>query len=404
MFRKSAVSALLVSLIACNSGDSTDSMESDTEATGASHILGSIVISETGRTLYVQAIDNLEGPFDNTNAIEIAGNSLLHVQDGAVLVGLNEEPIWIKYEEQNGQLVETGRLSLAAYGWPNIDYGNVFVRNDLALSLSSGLETAIRWDPETMTILGEFDISDVAEDGYGVELSETVSHDGLVYINARHVDWEQMDVLHQTKLVIVDPDAGAVEDVITDDRCPVGGRIFFDDAGNGYVMSDGRNYTIQAVARATGSENVPKNCFLKLPAGADAFDPDWKVDVEALTGGREVVTSTEWATIDQGVSFAKVMYEEELPEGMEPTSFDFWGVPMAKMWAFDMNTEPPTASEVAGIPFSGIGFPGVPYDGALLTGETTDGSFSEIFAIDPVSSEATKMFEMDGYFYGLFEL
>ena len=28
---------------------------------------------------------------------------------------------------------------------------------------------------------------------------------------------------------------------------------------------------------------------------------------------------------------AKVMYEEELPDGMTPTHFDFWEVPMARM-------------------------------------------------------------------------
>ncbi|MCA9572055.1 MAG: hypothetical protein KC656_29655, partial [Myxococcales bacterium] len=196
--------------------------ETGTEVTGPSgFVVGSIVIAESGRTLYVQFVDALEGTIDNTQAVEVPGNALLEVSGDDVFVGLVEEPTWIRYRVgEDGALTEAGRLSFAAYGWAAIDYGNTFVRDDLAVSVNTTQLQAIFWNPQDLSILGTLELPELALEGYGVEVSPVTSHDGKVYIPGRHVDWEQGQLEHEAMLVVLDPDAAEVTQVLRDDRCP----------------------------------------------------------------------------------------------------------------------------------------------------------------------------------------
>ncbi|MCB9680596.1 MAG: hypothetical protein H6733_03920 [Alphaproteobacteria bacterium] len=398
--------AALLPVACAPSPTDTSVDDTDTDAAGGTsgYVVGSIVITDSGRTMYVQVVDALTGHLDNRTAIEVPGNALLESVGGHVFVGLVEEPTWIRYALQDGQLVEDGRVSFGAYGWPAIDYGNTFVRDDLAVSVSTSLLEAILWDPSTMTVIGNVDLSVLHHEGYGVEVFPVTDHDGLVYIPGRHVDWEQGQLEHEAMLVVLDPDAAEVTQVLRDDRCPVTGRMVFDPDGVGYVMADGRNYSIQMFARARGDTDIPRNCFLRLQPGADAFDVDWSPDVMDLTGGHESLTALETADGGSGIGFAKVFYEDELPDDVAPVDFSFWGYPMARMWRFDLRTDPPTAAPVDGLPLSGIGFSSVPLDGELLSGETTDGATTTVFAIDPETATSREMFTMDGYFYGAFRL
>jgi hypothetical protein len=40
----------------------------------------------------------------------------------------------------------------------------------------------------------------------------------------------------------------------------------------------------------------------------------------------------------------------------------------------------------------------------LYSGESPDGQDSEIYEIDPETNHAEKVFDMKGYFYGLYEI
>lgn len=402
--------ALALALAACAPDTTTDPSVLDSGDTGIDartppgFLLSAITIAEDGRSTYVQFVDDLSGHIDLADAIEIPGNALFETQGDHAFVGLVDEPTWIKYGvDGDGVLVEDGRVSFAAYGWSAIDYGNTFVRDDLAVSVNTSQLQAIFWNPQDLSILGTLALPQLEEEGYGLEVSPVTSHGGLVYIPGRHVDWEQGLLKHQTMLVVVDPDARSVVRVMTDERCPVSGGPIFDADGNLYTMSDGRNYSIQMFARAAEAETIPVNCFLKQAAGADAFDDTWSYDVPELTGGHEALTTTWVADPGTGIAFAKMFYEDELPEEVEPVDFAFWGYPMGKIWVFDLNTTPPTASEVTGLPFSGIGFGAKKVGDQLMVGESADATgaqTSDVYVLDPETAEATKVFSMDGYFYG----
>lgn len=400
--RNAAFGAALTAAALAGCGDSRKTGE----ITGGRYALASVVIDPDGnRTTYVQTIGSLDdGPFDNETAIELAGNGVAMARGKYIYVGLTEEPTWVRYEVgAGGAIAEAGRLSLLATGAAAIDYGNAIIDEETAVSVFSDPPLAVVWNPTEMAIVGEVDLAPLAREGYSLEVWTTAAHDGLVYIPGRWADWDGGRVFPGVSTTIIDPKALRVVGTATDDRCASGGRVVFDAAGYAYVMGDGRNYSIQMFANASGG-TAPQNCLLRIPPGSTTFDPSYYYAIPSLTGGRESITELETGRQGSGLAFAKMFYPDHLPDGVEPVDFDFWGVPAHKLWRLRLTT-PPTAEEVQGIPFSAIGFEGSALDGHLFTGESLDeGKTSDIYETDPDTNTARLRFKMDGYFYGLYAL
>jgi hypothetical protein len=375
------------------------------QVAGSRYALASVVIDADGnRATYVQTIESLDdGPFTNAQAIEMPGNGVVMAHGGYFYVGLAEEPTWVRYAVgDSGSIEERGRISLLNTGATYIDYGNAIVDDQTAVSVISNPPQAVIWNPTTLEIVGEVDLAFLARDGYELEVWTTIAHDGLVYVPGRWSDWDGARIYPFVSMTIIDPEALEVMATALDDRCASGGRVVFAPDGHGYVMGDGRNYSIQMFANVRGSA-APQNCLLRIPAGGTAFDPDYYYAIPALTGGLESITELETARQGSGIAFAKMFYPDRLPPGVQPVDFDFWGQPAHKLWRIQLAV-PPVAEEVQGIPFSTIGFEGSVLDGLLYTGESPDGNTSEVYETDPATNTARRRFTMDGYFYGLYEL
>lgn len=384
------------------SGCSSDSAE--TQSGGARYVLGSVVITpDDDRTTYVQTVSSLDGPFDNRNAIELAGDGVLMAGGKNFFVGLAQEPTWVRYSvDDAGKISETGRMSLANIGAGYIDFGNVYIDDQTAVSVFTDPTVAVIWNPSTMEVTREVDLSELEKDGYGLEVWTTVKHDGLVYIPARYADWELGKIFPGVSLTVLDPKAGKVLGTATDDRCASGGRVLFDEAGYGYVMGDGRTYSIQMFANAAGTE-PPENCLLRLAPGATEFDKDYFYPIKSLTGGVEAIGELEGIGSNSSYGFAMMFHPDHLPEGVEPVDFGFWSVPAHKMWRLNL-TDPPTAEQVDGLSYSAIGFGGSALDGRLYEALSDDGSSSDVYEVDADVNTAKLRFKMDGYFNGLYEL
>ncbi|MGC3997086.1 MAG: hypothetical protein QM767_06015 [Anaeromyxobacter sp.] len=372
------------------------------EAIDPHYILGSVVIDAEGRTTYVQAIESLDaGPFDNSHAVEVPGNAVLLARGRQVFVGRTDAPLWIRYEvDAKGHLAETGRMSISSTGATAVDYGNALVDAETAVSVLSDPPKAVVWNPSTMTIKGTVDLSFLSREGYGLEVWTTVAHEGKVYVPGRWADWTGGRIYPAVSLTILDPATLSVVGTAYDERCASGGRPVFDEDGYAYVMGDGRTYSIQMYANAAGEE-APQNCLLRIAPGETDFQEDWYHAIPALTGGVEAIDELQSASA--GVGFAKLFYEDLLPDGVEPVDFSFWSIPVHKLWRFTLG-DVPVAEEVDGSPFSVVGFTGAAMGGHLFTGESDDGATSQVYETDPVTNTASVRFTMDGYFYGLWTL
>jgi hypothetical protein len=390
---------LAVTLAACG-GDSGGNAPQ-----ASRYVLGSVVIDADGnRTTYVQTVPSLDaGPFNNKTAIELPGNGVVMGAKGAFFVGLTEEPTWVRYGvDSKGVLAETGRLSFLDTGASAIDYGNAVVDDETAVSVFSNPPLAVVWNHKTMTKIGEIQLSGLMHEGYDLEVWTTAAHNGLVYIPGRFADWKGNRIYPGVSLTILDPKKMTVVATATDDRCASGGRIVFDAAGYAYVMGDGRNYSIQMFANAAGTQ-APDNCLLRVAPGATTFDEGYFYKIPALTGGRQSISELDTGADGSGVAFAKMFYPDQLPADIKPVDFAFWDYPAHKLWRIEL-ADPPTAREVDGLPFAAIGFGGASMDGKLYSGESPDGSKSDVYETDPATNTGKLRFTMDGYFYGLCRL
>lgn len=377
----------------------------DTQLVGSKYALTSVVIDANNeRFTYIQGADALEGHFTNEYAIEVPGNAVTMSGAGHLFVGLAEEPTWVRYSiTESGTIEESGRLSLLNLGATSIDFGNAFVDETTAVSVLSQQAIAVVWNPSTMTITGEVDLSHLLHPDYPVEVWTTVAHEGLVYIPGRWTNWDEGTMRQLVSLTIVDPKARVVVGVAEDDRCSNGGQVSFDAEGYGYVMSDGRTNAAQMFARVKG-ESVPQNCLLRIPPGGTDFEDDYFYSVPALTGGLQVIGEMGTGAQGSGFAFNKMFYEDRLPDGVEAVDFAYWNEPAHRMWRFTL-ADPPVAEVVEGAPFSAIGFTGSALEGLVYLGESLDmGATSDVYEYDGESNAATVRFTMDGYFNGVHAL
>jgi len=380
----------------------------DPEPAATTYVLNSIVINpDNDRMMYVQTLSSLDdGPFDNTKAIEFSGNGVVMARGKYFFVGLIDEPTWVRYElDEQGSLTETGRLSLLDTGASSIDYGNVLVDDETAVSVFSKDARAVVWNPSTMEISGTVELGELARDGYEMEVWTTSAHDGLVYIPARWADWEDGRIYPNVTTIVLDPKEQKVLGIAEDDRCASGGRVVFGKDGHGYVMGDGRNYSIKMFAKAKGEEAPKDSCLLRLVKGEAKFDPDFYYSTPELSGGYDTISELDTAGDRAGIGFAKLFYPEKLPPGVEPIDFEFWDKPAHKLWQFQLGDEP-TAKEVEGFPFATLGFNGSAADGKLYlaTNPEGDSSRSDVYVVDPATNSAELKFSMAGYFNGLYAL
>ncbi|HET9960082.1 MAG TPA: hypothetical protein VFQ61_36570 [Polyangiaceae bacterium] len=365
-------------------------------------VLGSIVIDADGnRVSYAQIVGELSGHFTNRDGIEVSGNANFLTHGSDFFYGLAESPEWVRYSTENG-FRETGRLSFLNFGMSYIDFANAIVDDETAVSVLTEAYVAVVWNPKSMKIKGTIDLAYLKKDGFSLEAFTTVAHEGLVYVPAKWVNWETPEVLQVVHLTVLDPSKLEVVTVAEDSRCGAGGRVTFDAAGYAYVMGDGRNQSMQTFAAAAGRPTVP-NCLLRMVPGEAGFEPDYSIQIPALTGGLDSMTELQPADIDSGVAFSMLKYEERIPEGLDRINFEHWGVPAYKLWRFTLGSEP-RAEEVQGADFSVVGFPAAAFAGKLYSSESSDGSSSTVFEIDPATNRATRKFTMDGYFAALLPL
>lgn len=401
--------AVLSILVGCgNSDESNNTADASTQGGDASadaqthYVLGAVVIDPDGkRTTYIQAVESLEGPFNNTEALEVPGSGNILANETSLFAGLSEEPTWVRYSvSDEGTLEETGRISFLNTGATAIDYGNVFVDENTAVSVFSGPAVAVIWNPSTMEIVNEVDLSHLVVEGFSLEVFTTSTNDGLVYIPGRWADWTNGRIRPGVTTTIINPETAEIVGIAQDDRCDSGGRIVFAPDGYAYVMADGRNFSSHMFENA-GGEPAQDNCILRIAPGETDFDEDFYVSVPDLTGGLQSITEFEVASDGTGVAFSKIFYPEQLPEGVEANSFAFWNVLAHKTWRFELG-DVVTAEEVGGVPFSTIGFTGSSFQGKHYSGSTVDG-VANVYETDPEANTTSVKFTMDGYFYGLWE-
>ncbi len=403
-FRLLSVTLLLA---ACGSEDGASTLAPDAGpgASGPLYSVGTIVAEPTGRSLFVQTVTELSGDVDLDRAIEVAGNARHWAYEGAVYVGLGQEPTLVRYlPDATGQLQEDRRFNFQRSGVLSSPPGLVFLSPSKAYLFLHEALSVLVFDPTEMVITGEIDLGSLQEEGFVTELWFPTLHEGRVYVPVRPVNYLTFEIVPTVRVAILDTATDTLLGVADDPRCVAASRPAVGPEGAVYVLGEGRNYITQVLAEVRDIE-APPTCLLRIPAGTTAFDPDYFVDVAAVTGGLPAATAMWASPGEPGVAYAKMLDESAIPEGVEITGANLWGFAAFKFWRLELG-DAVVATEVSPQPFSTIDFGATPVDGQLYfgVGDTSMGGRTTVHALDPATNGAAPAFELTGSLREIYRL
>ena len=182
-------------------------------------------------------------------------------------------------------VTSSGRLSFANYGVDAYSE-TIWVSPERAFLVDELSGQMVLWNPSRMEIIGATSIDPalLERDGMPAVLQRgmCVGERCVTAINWR--DWSTDRYHSAAALAIFDGASDEPElTVVEDPRCAPSSSLapFRDEAGNLYVIGDGG---LGFDRLASPNKTALPQCVLRLPAGATEFDPDFFVDLNAVTG------------------------------------------------------------------------------------------------------------------------
>jgi hypothetical protein len=313
----------LAGLSACDDddvllGEPSVSADAAVEPSGSEplYLIQTRVFSPESTTAVLIPTPTLDGPFDDSRALEQAGGGVLYAEPGvgAFMLGSGEEPVITRYEiDAQGGLVPGAQLSFANEGVVFLYAGSVsFVSPTKAYYFDLDQLQAISFDPRAMAITGRVSLAAAEREGFFTSFGDAVVRPDGIYFPAQwYVDPDWDRVPRGSLLVRLDPETDEVT-MTSDSRCTSMLASLTTASGDTYWFSDMFN-TFARVAR--GPENGFPDCALRLRAGERQFDPDWQLDTGARTGGVPTVAVLQAGDSQMWLRGLEPAAVEALPEG-----------------------------------------------------------------------------------------
>lgn len=242
---------------------------------------------------YLAALTDIsaEGSVDLRSVVEFPGDIVYGSPGGgSVYVVLATEPTierWVL--DDDDELVLDGELGLAQYGVADgvRKSAPVFVAPDRAYYFDHDTLQLIAWNPSTMQTSEAIPLDGLEEDGFGMRTNYLHRDGDRLLVSAsyfRLTDEEGYLKLNRVAMI----DIASHEVIYADDtRC--GGVAFqaTDSNGHLYLASHPGHAAALSVgmAHTEGVSEPAPSCIIRVRSGDDAFDPDYYVDLDAMSGG-----------------------------------------------------------------------------------------------------------------------
>lgn len=294
---------------------------------------------------------------DYASAIELGEFPYVRAGDGAVFVYRAADSSLEKYVVDDQLTVSSAaRISFAAHGITGWSAEIIWSTPDRAFLVDEASMQIVEFDPSAMEILAAHavDASIATRDGLPVQFQQGIATGGRAFTAVNWRDWYTLDFVDAAALGFFDtaaPAAGMT--VIEDDRCApsVGLNPFVDEEGYVYLVGDA---ALGFDALAGPNPPTGPQCVLRVAPGADTFDPDFFVDLNAATGspgfytahpmaGRKLLVNTWSPDVDLA----------EVADPADPSWY--WNFPPYFEYAI-VDLETGTSERVADLPVAAVQF------------------------------------------------
>ena len=223
----------------------------------------------------------------------------------------------------------------------------------------------------------------------GLQVSGDQLYQTFYPVNANTFDTQNTDTAY---VAIYSYPELALQEVIKDTRTGPAGA--FGTRSGLFRTENGDLYTVSTTSFANGySQSTQPAGILRIPAGTNAFDPDYFFNTDEAENGGKIAHAHY---IGDGKLFATVTTQE-------PTIDDRWSDAFLQLAIVDLNAQ--TITPVSGAPsnFKGNGgrsFAAFLDDGKVYTSIADESGVVNIYATDVATAIATKGAEVQGTFVG----
>lgn len=281
------LTASVLGLTGCS--DETDSSD-DENVAGSEHplvILTERVVNDLSiHYLHVVADWPKSRKLDYSKAVELGPPGVMKIDSSAIYFYHAEDGEIEKFTVDEKLKVKGGKtVSFVAYGIKGFDPEPIWASKDLAFLVDEKTAQVARFNPSTMKIEAVEPVNpDVLErDGLKVQFQLGVAAGDRVFTAVNWRSWESNTVYTATVLgAFNQDDTKGGPQVIEDKRCAasVGIGPFVDDE---YVYSIGDGaHGFDILANPKMSKNP--QCVVRMPVDGDAFEEDFFIDIQEVTG------------------------------------------------------------------------------------------------------------------------
>jgi hypothetical protein len=280
-----ALALALAGLAACR--DSATPPDPDGAAVeDPAFLVATRVWDASSTTSYLHVVPSLEPgtTIDLRNALEVPGSAKLYAipSGGWFALGGGEAPTITQYTLDGGRFVKGTVISLQNYGiaslWPTL----YVVSATKAYYPDREGRQLIVLNLTTMEITGSIPLPQTARTGFLSLYGYTpiLRGDRLLF-SVGWFDWQATDSIRpETGLVVIDTITDTVARFDTDPRCGGITETIVTPSGDAYYVSS----ALAGAAHRLGRLST-EPCALRVPAGADAFDPSYHVRLGDLGAG-----------------------------------------------------------------------------------------------------------------------
>ncbi len=271
---------------------------------------------------------------------------------GALLVPEGESPALTRYTaDESGALSRDVTLSFAGVGYPGtIPAGRARIIDDQKGYLFDDANgTIFIWNPTEMTVTDrQIDISMILRPGQDVFTAPWKAgarqRGDLLFVPLGWYDSTTFAARPVSGMLIIDTARDQVVKVLEDDRCPALEASIVTPSGDVYYGFPSAAGMLDVNARDPSFAS----CSLRIRDGETEFDPDYRLDVSALTGGRVACCGHSGGG---SRAYVQVLHEERTTSITDRTMLFGSAHNDWRLWRIDLETE--QAEEVTSVPWFG---------------------------------------------------
>lgn len=309
----------------------SDASEANAGSGGRSAILvGVFVRNPDGRNVYVGAVPEVpSGELDYSRFLEF-GDVEASTHGGYVFVWDRDPATMTRLSVGDDlQLTPGPTLSFLEQGLSGTAR-TVYISATRAYTLSPALDRIVVWDPSAMTITGTIEMTPPVR-APGLETSAAEGHlaGNSVIWPLVSTNWDGEKHFQGTAVAIVDAHTGGPVRIVEDQRCVGADGAHVDEKGDFYLRAGG--YWGSAAAYGPQATTT-RTCVVRINAGESVFDPNYLVDMKALTG---TYVNLPWFHVE-GSKYLAQPWDPAVPV---PASIDdYWDGAGAKPMLVDIAT------------------------------------------------------------------